>query len=87
MNYAAGRIGETVDFSQTHALSKTITNDQLMQVLMKLTKDDVLIIHNTNPAYCLQGAAENIRQVGTRIYIGTMPDETSRLTPWIFPTD
>lgn len=87
LNYAAGRIGETVDFSRTHALSKTIANERLMQVLAKLTKDDVLIIHNTNPAYCLQGAAENIRQAGTRIYIGTMPDETSRLTPWIFPTD
>jgi molybdopterin-containing oxidoreductase family iron-sulfur binding subunit len=87
LNYAAGRIGDTVDFSRTHALSKTIGNEQIEKVLAELNKDDVLIIHSTNPAYCLRGAAENIKKAGTRIYIGTMPDETSRLTPWIFPTD
>jgi len=87
LNYAAGRIGQTVDFSQTHALGKTITNEQLKKVLEGLNKDDVLIINNVNLAYCVAGAAENIRKAGTRIYIGTMPDETSRLTPWIFPAD
>jgi molybdopterin-containing oxidoreductase family iron-sulfur binding subunit len=86
-NYAAGRIGQTVDFSQTHALSKTITNDRLTQVLNGLTKDDILIIHNANPAYSLQGAAENIRRAGTTVYMGTMPDETSKLAKWIFPVD
>jgi Fe-S-cluster-containing dehydrogenase component/anaerobic selenocysteine-containing dehydrogenase len=87
LNYAAGRVGETVDFSQTHALGKTVTNDRLTQILNDLTKDDILIIHNANPAYSLQGAAENIRKAGTTVYVGTMPDETSKLAKWIFPAD
>lgn len=87
LNYAAGRIGETVVFSRLHALGKTITSEQLEKVLGGLDKNDVLIIHNINLAYCMPGAAEHIRRAGTRIYIGTMPDETSKLTPWIFPAD
>ena len=85
LNYAAGRVGQTVDFSQTHALGKTISTEQLTEVLDGLTKDDVLIIHNSNPAYCVQDAAEKIRRAGTTVYIGTMPDETSKLAKWIFP--
>jgi Fe-S-cluster-containing dehydrogenase component/anaerobic selenocysteine-containing dehydrogenase len=87
LNFAIGATGDMIDFSRTHAISKTIGNEQLEKVLAGLNKDDVLIIHNTNPAYCLRGAAEHIKKAGTRIYIGTMPDETSRLTPWIFPSD
>jgi Fe-S-cluster-containing dehydrogenase component/anaerobic selenocysteine-containing dehydrogenase len=87
LNYAAGRVGQTVDFSQTHALSKTITNDRLVQVLNGLTKDDILIIHNVNLAYCVQDASENIRRAEMMVYVGTMPDETSKLAKWIFPAD
>jgi Fe-S-cluster-containing dehydrogenase component/anaerobic selenocysteine-containing dehydrogenase len=87
LNYAAGRIGDTVDFSRSHALSKTIDNEKLLQVLNSLTKDDALIIHNANIAYCVPVAVEHIRRAGTKIYIGTMLDETAKLAPWNFPID
>lgn len=87
LNYAAGRIGQTIDFSRVHALSRTITNEQLTKVLSELTDKDVLFIHNVNLAYCVQGAAEYISRAGTRIYVGTMPDETSRLVQWILPAN
>jgi len=87
LNYSAGRIGQTVDFSQTHALSNTVSNERLTQVLQGLTKDDVLIINNINLAYCVKNSAKYINQAGTVAYLGTMPDETSKLAKWIFPVD
>jgi molybdopterin-containing oxidoreductase family iron-sulfur binding subunit len=87
LNYAAGRIGQTIDFSQTHALSKTINSEQLGKVLDNVTKDDVLIIHNINLAYYVQDVLADIRRSGNVVYLGTMPDETSKLAKWIFPAD
>ncbi len=87
LNYASGRIGDTVDFSRSHALSKTIDNEKLLQVLTGLTADDALIIHNVNIAYCVPGAVEHVRHAGTKIYIGTMLDETAKLAPWNLPVD
>jgi molybdopterin-containing oxidoreductase family iron-sulfur binding subunit len=87
LNYATGRIGQTVDFSKTHALSKTTSNQRLTEVLKGLTKEDALIIHNINLAYCVKDSATDIRRAGMVAYLGTMPDETSKLATWIFPTD
>jgi len=72
LNYACGRVGETVDFSQTHALSKTATHGQINDVLSHLTADDILIIHNANLAYSISGAAEHIRRAKRVIYMSTI---------------
>jgi len=87
LNYVAGRIGQTVDFSQTHALSNTISNERLAQVLQGVTKEDALIINNVNLGYCIKDSAKYISAAGTAAYLGTMPDETSKLAKWIFPVD
>jgi anaerobic selenocysteine-containing dehydrogenase/Fe-S-cluster-containing dehydrogenase component len=87
LNYAAGRIGQTVDFSRRHALGGTVTTKQFQQVLQSVTPDDILIIHNANPVYSLPGAAEHIRRVGTVVYLGTHRDETAELATWVLPID
>ena len=87
LNYAAGRIGKTVDFSRAHALSRTATNEQMQEFLAGLTREDVLIVHNSNPAYSFNGAEEHLRRAGTLVYLGTMPDETAELAEWVLPID
>ena len=87
LNYAAGRIGQTVDFSRQHALSGTVTTKQLQQMLGSVTSDDILIIHNANPVYSMPGAAEHIRRAGTVVYLGTYRDETAELATWVLPID
>ena len=87
LNYAAGRIGQTVDFSRQHALSGTATTKQLQQTLGSVTPDDILIIHNANPVYSMPGAAEHIRRARTVVYLGTYRDETAELATWILPID
>ena len=87
LNYAAGRIGKTVDFSRAHALSRSATNEQARKFLSELTADDMLIVHNSNPAYSLSGASEHMRRAGMVVYLGTMPDETAELASWVLPID
>jgi molybdopterin-containing oxidoreductase family iron-sulfur binding subunit len=87
LNYAAGRIGQTVDFSRPHALSSAATHDQVSAALSGLTADDVLIIHNANPAHTLPGTADGIRKAGTVVYLGTMLNETAALADWVLPID
>ena len=87
LNYAAGRIGETVDFSRKHALSEVATVAQMQEVLQSVTPDDVLIIHNVNPAYSIRGAAEHLRRASTLVYLGVQMDETAELATWVLPVD
>jgi Fe-S-cluster-containing dehydrogenase component/anaerobic selenocysteine-containing dehydrogenase len=87
LNYACGRVGQTVDFSQTHAISKTATNEQIYSVLSQLTADDILIVHNANLVYSIPDAARHIRRAKRLIYMGTMHDETSKLAKWILPIE
>ncbi len=87
LNYAAARIGKTVDLSRAHALGRPATNEQASKFLFELTADDLLIVHNSNPAYSLSGAGEHMRRPGMVIYLGTMPDETAELASWALPVD
>ena len=87
LNYAAGRVGHTVDFSRPHALSRTATSEQTQRFLANLSAEDTLIIHNANLAYTLPGSAEAIRRAGAVVYLGTMPDETAELAQWVLPID
>ncbi len=85
LNFAAGRVGDTVDFSRLHALSQTATNGQVEAFFSSLSKDDVLIIHDANPVYSLNPASEHIRRAGTVIYLGLLMDETANMADWFLP--
>jgi molybdopterin-containing oxidoreductase family iron-sulfur binding subunit len=87
MNYAAGRIGQTVDFSRAHALGGAAGEEQVRLALEGLGPNDVLIIHSTNLAFTRPWAAEQIRKAGTVVYLGTLPDETAELADWVLPID
>jgi molybdopterin-containing oxidoreductase family iron-sulfur binding subunit len=87
LNYAAGRIGQTVDFDPPHALSRTAIAKQVREALNGLTVKDALIVHNTNPAYAMSGAADLIGHAGTVIYLGTLQDETAAMAHWVLPIE
>jgi molybdopterin-containing oxidoreductase family iron-sulfur binding subunit len=87
LNYAAGRIGQTVNLHRSHALSKTSTVKQVRETLNGLTSKDVLIVHNANPAYAMSGIADAIRRAGIVIYMGSLQDETAALAHWVLPID
>jgi len=85
LNQAAGRIGTTVDFSQVHALGLTTPSAQLEEWLAGLGEGDVLIVHNTNPAYDLPHLQEHIERADHVIFLGTMLNETAALARWVLP--
>ena len=87
LNYAAGRIGQTVDFSRPHALSGAAGHDEVRGALSGLTSDDVLIVLNANPAHTLSGSAQDARKAGLVVYLGTMLNETAALADWVLPID
>jgi molybdopterin-containing oxidoreductase family iron-sulfur binding subunit len=105
LNYAAGRVGTTVDFSRPHALgdlgwgvdpvvvqgSHTITWDyvrgEFRNLFSMLGKDDIVILHNVNPAFTKPGGADLLAKAGMRVYLGTMLDETARRCDWVIPVD
>ena len=87
LNQAAGRVGQTLDFSRPHALGRAADRDEVERFLSELTGKDVLIVHGANPAYSLPGAAEHIRRAGTVVYLGTLMDETAQMADWFFPVD
>jgi molybdopterin-containing oxidoreductase family iron-sulfur binding subunit len=86
LNQAVGAIGRTVDFSQTHALGQTTPAPQLEEMLGGLGPGDVLIVHQTNPAYSLPHLRHALRQAGNIIFIGTMMNETAAMARWVLPT-
>ena len=87
LNYAAGRVGDTVDFSRPHALSQAAGEDEIQQFFASLGPRDVLFIHDSNPVYSSPAAALNIGRAGMTVYLGTMPDETAEAAHWVLPTD
>lgn len=87
LNYAAGRIGETVDFSRPHALSGAAGEAETEQLLASLGSSDVLFIHDTNPVYSRPAAAEQVSRAGLTVYLGTLHDETAEAADWVLPID
>ncbi|SNB46690.1 4Fe-4S dicluster domain-containing protein [Geobacter sp. DSM 9736] len=87
LNYAAGRIGETVDFSRPHALSNAATEEELQRFFGTLGPSDILFIHDTNPVYTRPGTLDLIRRAGLVVFLGTMPDETAEAADWVLPID
>lgn len=87
LNWAAGRIGQTVDFATPHALSRAGSPTALSDFVASLGPEDVLFIHNANPVYAAPELAGQIRKAGTIVYLGTMNDETACLADWVLPLD
>jgi molybdopterin-containing oxidoreductase family iron-sulfur binding subunit len=87
LNYTAGNFENTIDFSQMHALSKCANREEMLNEFSSLTNDDIVIFHNCNPAYNLKGSSELFSKARNIIYIGNMPDETSRFANWVLPSD
>ena len=84
LNYAVGPVGKPL---YEHRLSLAATNEQTQKFISGLTPDDVLIVHNSNPAYSFSGAEEHLRRAGMVVYLGMMPDETAGLASWVLPVD
>jgi Fe-S-cluster-containing dehydrogenase component/anaerobic selenocysteine-containing dehydrogenase len=87
LNYAAGQIGQTVDFTRPHALSGVARELELEQFFASLGPQDVLFVHDTNPAYSRPGAAAALSKAGLTVYLGTMRDETAQQSHWFLPLD
>jgi len=87
LNHAARRVGTTMDFSRTHALGTSTAHDEMQKFLDGIGPDDIVIIHNANPAFALPGAETALKRAGTLVCLGTMPDETAALASWVLPID
>ncbi|MGE5295740.1 MAG: molybdopterin dinucleotide binding domain-containing protein, partial [Solirubrobacterales bacterium] len=85
LNQSAGRIGTTIDFSQMHALGATIPPSQLVEMLAGLGHDDLVIFHESNPAYSLPQVRESLGRAARILYLGTMMNETASLADWVLP--
>jgi Fe-S-cluster-containing dehydrogenase component/anaerobic selenocysteine-containing dehydrogenase len=85
LNQVAGRTGSAVDFSQVHALGQTAPRGKVEELVAGLTSDDVLIVHNTNPAYSLPHLDKDFAQAGQVIFLGTMMNETAGHAQWVLP--
>jgi len=87
LNHAVGRIGHTVDFSRSHALSHTAAEADLEGFLASLGPDDILFIHETDPFYSRSDFSPHLSRAGMVIYVGTMMDETAEAAEWFLPVD
>jgi Fe-S-cluster-containing dehydrogenase component/anaerobic selenocysteine-containing dehydrogenase len=87
LNFAVGALGRNVDFSHPHALTHTAREAELQSFFDSLGPDDILFVHDTNPAYSRLGAAPQLSRAGTLVYLGTLLDETAQLAQWFLTTD
>ncbi|HBA87288.1 MAG TPA: molybdopterin-binding oxidoreductase [Geobacter sp.] len=87
LNYTAGSIGKTVDFTRPHALSRTAREAELADFLASLGPRDIVFVHDTNPVYSRPGAATQLGRAGAVVYLGTMTDETAQQATWVLPMD
>jgi molybdopterin-containing oxidoreductase family iron-sulfur binding subunit len=85
LNQAAGRVGQTVNFSQVHALGNTLPRAQLEGLFAGLGPGDVLIVHQANLAYSLPSLRNHLERVENIIFLGTMLNETAELARWVLP--
>ena len=87
LNYAAGSIGKTVDFSRPHALSQSAREAEAAAFFASLGPNDIVFVHDTNPSYSRAGAAAQLSRAGTVVYLGTLMDETAEQAHWFLPVD
>jgi molybdopterin-containing oxidoreductase family iron-sulfur binding subunit len=54
-------------------------------MLADLGEEDLLIVHETNPAYSLPQARKRLERVGRILYLGSMMNETAAMADWVLP--
>lgn len=84
-NYALGGIGDRIDFSSPHALSKTTLEEQIEEFFRSLHPDDLVIFVNCDPAFTRPWHRAQIEGLNNSIYIGTMMNPTAALCRWVLP--
>ncbi|RPH75172.1 4Fe-4S dicluster domain-containing protein, partial [bacterium] len=87
LNHAAGRIGQTVDFSRPHAQTNAGGEAEVETFLSSLGPQDILFIHDANPLYSRVRAEPHLNRAGMKVYLGTMMDETAETAEWFLPVN
>ena len=82
LNYLAGNIGKTVDFSDSLSISDASTFSDMKKLVeeMRSGKVEILVVHNVNPVFTLPGelkVAEALEKVPFVVSLSPFLDETS----------
>lgn len=90
LNYLAGNIGSTVDFSDTLSLSSVSSFKGITKLFqdMKDGKVELLIVHGTNPAFTLPKslkAVEALSEVDYIVSLSSFMDETTEMASLVLP--
>ncbi len=91
LNFVAGNIGATVDFSSASTLSSTATYADMRDLADEMRSGNVelAIIHNVNPVFTMPGAADfggALAEVPFVTSLSSLPDETTALADLLLPT-
>ena len=90
LNYVAGNIGATVDFSAASAVESATYADMLeLADTMRSGEIDLAIVQDVNPTFNLPGAAEfgtALGQVPFVVSLSSHPDETTAQADLLLPT-
>jgi len=90
LNYLAGNIGKTVDFSDPLSISGANTFGDMKKLVeeMRSGKVEILIVHNVNPVFTLPGelkVAEALEKVPFVVSLSAFLDETSEKAHLVLP--
>ena len=91
LNYVAGNIGATVDFSSASTLNTAATYADMRDLAddMRSGGVEVAIIHNVNPVFTMPAAADfagALAQVPFIASLSSLPDETTAQADVLLPT-
>ena len=91
LNYVAGNIGTTVDFSAASTLSSAATYADMRDLADDMRSGDVelAIIHNVNPVFTMPAAANfggALAEVPFVASLSSLPDETTTQADLLLPT-
>jgi len=91
LNYVAGNIGATVDFSSASTLSTAATYADMRDLAAAMRSGDVelAIIHNVNPVFTMPAAADfggALAEVPFVASLSSLPDETTAQADLLLPT-
>lgn len=90
LNYLAGNIGRSVDFSDTLSITNANSYEEIKSLCedMRAGNIDLLVVHNTNPVHTLPSSLnveEAIKNVDYVVSMSPFTDETSELAQLILP--
>ena len=78
LNYVTGRIGQTVDFSRPHALSRAAAEEDLEQRSLVSGTWRHSVRARYQSVYSRPAARKHLQRAGTVVYLGTMMDQDCR---------